>query len=153
MAARGAWGSGVMNPHPTLTTGEIATMLDYIFTLKPKARPEPQTTPATAKLLRVARPGFGAALAGVHPSYDLRTLATPDFRPKVGAMAFLPDGRLLVTTWDAVGGVYLLDNVTGKTGLPVRVKRIATGLAEPLGIEVRERENLCPPKTGTHPTH
>jgi cytochrome c len=50
-------------------------------------------------------------------------------------MAFLPDGRLLVTTWDKVGGVYLLDGVTSGDSSQVKVKRIASGLAEPLGIE------------------
>jgi cytochrome c len=48
----------------------------------------------------------------------------------------MPDGRLLVTTWDTVGGVYLLDNVTSGDTNKINVKRIASGLAEPLGIEV-----------------
>ena len=48
----------------------------------------------------------------------------------------MPDGRMLVTTWDSVGGVYLLDNVTSGDTAKIKVKRIAAGLAEPLGIEV-----------------
>jgi len=133
----GAWGNSMMNPHPALGTDEVETILDYIFTLKPKSKtPEKTDNKATAKLEVPARPGFGAALAGVHPSYDLSTLSTPGFNPKVGAMAFLPHGRLLVTTWDKVGGVYLLDGVTKKSGSDIGAKRIASGLAEPLGIEV-----------------
>lgn len=133
----GAWGNSMMNPHPDLATAEIETIIDYIFTLKPKEKTsEKPTTQATARLEVSAKPGFGAALAGVHPSYDLGTLSTPGFNPKVGAMAFLPHGRLLVTTWDAVGGVYLLDGLTTKNGSDIGVKRIASGLAEPLGIEV-----------------
>ena len=42
----------------------------------------------------------------------------------------------MVTTWDSIGGVYLLDGVeTGDTN-KIKVKRIASGLAEPLGIAV-----------------
>src|SRR5258705_1721906 len=81
-------------------------------------------------------PGFGAALEGVHPSYDLSTIRKHDFRPRVGGLAFLPDGRLLVTTWDSVGGVYLMDGVETGDTTKIRVKRIASGLAEPLGITV-----------------
>ena len=133
----GAWGSGLMNPHLALTTSEIDTILSYIFTLKIKAiTPEKRDTKVTATPVVAAKPGFGGVLTGVHPSYDLSTLSTPGFNPKVGAIAFLPDGRLLVTTWDSAGGVYLLEGVTAKNGSDIKVKRIATGLAEPLGIEV-----------------
>ncbi len=139
----GVWGSGVMNAHPALATDEIDTILDYIFTLKPKdAKPRKSTEEgvvnSAAKL--PTKPGFGASLEGVHPSYDLTDLSTPGFKPKVGAMAFLPDGRLLVTTWDAVGGLYVLDGVTGKNPAEIKVKRIASGLAEPLGMAVVEGE-------------
>ncbi len=133
----GAWGSGMMNPHPALATAEIETIIDYIFTLKPKEKAvDPPITKAAPTLAVPSKPGFGAALTGVHPSYDLSTLSTPGFNPKVGAMAFLPHGRLLVTTWDTVGGVYLLDGLTTRNGSDIGVKRIASGLAEPLGIEV-----------------
>jgi cytochrome c len=133
----GAWGSGMMNPHPNLATSEIETIIDYIFTLKPKQKTvDPPITKASPTLVVSSKPGFGAALEGVHPSYDLSTLSTPGFNPKVGAMAFLPHGRLLVTTWDTVGGVYLLDGLTTRDGSDIGVKRIASGLAEPLGIEV-----------------
>lgn len=133
----GVWGNSMMNPHPALANAEIETIIDYIFTLKPKEKTtEKPTTQATTRLEVSAKPGFGAALEGVHPSYDLSTLSTPGFNPKVGAMAFLPHGRLLVTTWDTVGGVYLLDGLTTRNGSDIGVKRIASGLAEPLGIEV-----------------
>ena len=48
----------------------------------------------------------------------------------------MPSGKLLVTTWDTVGGVYLLDNVASGDTNRITVKRIAAGLAEPLGVEV-----------------
>ncbi|MFB9295761.1 c-type cytochrome [Persicitalea jodogahamensis] len=139
----GAWGSGVMNAHPTLSADELNTILDYVFTLKPKdAKPRKSTEEGvvnSAASLPV-KPGFGASLAGVHPAYELTDLHTSGFKPKVGAMAFLPDGRLLVTTWDAVGGLYVLDGVTGENPTEVKVKRIASGLAEPLGMAVVDGE-------------
>ena len=83
-------------------------------------------------------PGDGFPLVGVHPSYDLSQARPNDFLPKVGGMDFLPDGRLVISTWDAEGGVYILDGV--ETGDPsqITVKKIATGLAEPLGLKVVE---------------
>ena len=132
----GVWGTAAMNAHPRLTAGEIGTMLDYIFTLKvseeKEADPEPKK--AEVKIQKRVKPGFDAPLEGLHPSYDLTTIHKNDFRPRVGGLAFLPDGRLLVTTWDVVGGVYLVSGVaTGDTN-KITVKRIASGLAEPLGI-------------------
>lgn len=137
MGGTGVWGTSAMTPHPNLTEEEIREMLDYIFTLKTKNN---ATIPAEQSEIKRAdanaKPGFGAPLAGVHPSYDVQTIHDSKFHPRVGGIAFLPDGRMLVTTWDTVGGVYVLDNVaSGDTG-KITVKRIAAGLAEPLGIEV-----------------
>lgn len=131
----GTWGNAMMTPHPDLTENEIRVMLDYIFSLEPddKAAAPANITNAPKK---TSRPGHGAPLETVHPSFDLQTIHRHDFKPKVGGLAFLPDGRLLVTTWDSIGAVYALDGVeTGDTN-KITVKRIASGLAEPLGIEV-----------------
>jgi cytochrome c len=135
MGGTGVWGSSAMTPHPDLTDEEIREMLDYIFTLRPKktvATVNGETKPVDKN----TKPGFGAPLAGVHPSFDVQTIHDDRFRPRVGGIAFLPDGRMLVTTWDTVGGVYVLDNVTTGDTSKIKVKRIAAGLAEPLGIEV-----------------
>ncbi|MEV6081970.1 ricin-type beta-trefoil lectin domain protein [Streptomyces parvulus] len=85
-------------------------------------------------------PGDGLPLTGVHPDYTLTDLRPPGFEPQVSAMDWLPDGRLAVTTWggsnNTAGEVYLLDNVTGDTGPDeVTVKKIASGLKEPMGIK------------------
>ncbi|MEW2446432.1 ricin-type beta-trefoil lectin domain protein [Streptomyces parvulus] len=85
-------------------------------------------------------PGDGLPLTGVHPDYTLTDLRPPGFEPQVSAMDWLPDGRLAVTTWggsnNTTGAVYLLDNVTGDTGPDeVTVKKIASGLKEPMGIK------------------
>src|SRR5688500_18004041 len=135
LGSTGVWGTSAMTPHPELSETEIKVMLDYIFTLKPK-----KGVGAAPVAVKVADknifPGFGAPLEGVHPSYDVETIHDHNFRPRVGGLAFMPDGRLLVTTWDTFGGVYLLDNVTSGDTNKIKVKRIAAGLAEPLGIEV-----------------
>ncbi len=81
-------------------------------------------------------PGDKNPLESVHPSYDLSQARPNDFTPKVGGMDFLPDGRLVISTWDPDGAVYILNNV--ETGDPSKIttKLIAKGLAEPLGLKV-----------------
>lgn len=133
----GVWGSTPMIAHPGLTEKEIREMLNYIFSLKPAE--EKIATAVTNKKVEVIKknkPGDGAPLEGVHPSYTVTTIHDKNFKPRVGGLAFLPDGRLLVTTWDVTGGVYLMDGVESGDTTKITVKRIASGLAEPLGIEV-----------------
>ncbi|SER42627.1 PA14 domain-containing protein [Neolewinella agarilytica] len=86
------------------------------------------------------RPGDATRLTDVHPAYTLRQARPDGFTPKVGGMDFLSDGRLVVSTWDAEGAVYLIDGV--QTGEPSQMttKKIATGLAEPLGLKVVDDE-------------
>jgi hypothetical protein len=79
-------------------------------------------------------PGDGRPLEGVHPGYDLVNFRPTSFRPAVGGMDFLPDGRLAVCTWDSTGAVYLLGNLNGPGA--VTVHRFAEGLGEPLGLRV-----------------
>jgi len=137
----GVWGNSIMNAHPGLEENEIKTMLDYIFSLKPTEN-KVQVAPPDIKnqIIKYVKPGFGAPLEGVHPSYDVQTIHKNNFKPRVGALAFFPDGRLIITTWDSIGGVYMLDGVeTGDTN-KIKVKRIASGLAEPLGVEVVDGE-------------
>ncbi|NJM93597.1 MAG: DUF1080 domain-containing protein [Cytophagales bacterium] len=82
------------------------------------------------------RPGFGGILQDIHPSFDLAQVRPASFQPRVGGMDFLPDGRLVVCTWDSVGPVYVLDGFQTGDSTKITVKRIAQGLAEPLGIKV-----------------
>jgi cytochrome c len=138
----GAWGNTVMNPHPQLSDDELKTIVAYVFTLKPaqKTSATSTTNSASTKAQRPTRPGDGTALEGVHPSYTLTTLHRAGFHPRVGGLAFRPDGKLLVTTWDSVGGVYLLSGVATGDSSKIKIKRIAAGLAEPLGIDVVNRQ-------------
>ena len=81
-------------------------------------------------------PGDQSPLMSVHPSYDLSQARPWDFLPKVGGMDFMSDGRLVVSTWDPSGSVYLLSNVSSGDPSQIKVKQIARGLAEPLGLKV-----------------
>lgn len=83
-----------------------------------------------------AVPGDGAPLQDVHPSFDVSQARPDEFLCKVAGMDFLPDGRLLVSTWDAMGALYALENVQSGDPKKIKMKRIAQGLAEPLGVKV-----------------
>src|SRR5690625_5492395 len=53
----------------------------------------------------------------------------------VGGIDFLPDGAMVVSTWDPEGSVYRVENYTAEAQ-DIKVTRIAWGLAEPLGVKV-----------------
>ncbi|MEU6025825.1 family 16 glycoside hydrolase [Streptomyces tauricus] len=85
-------------------------------------------------------PGDGLPLTDVRPDLDLTDLRPDGFEPQVSGMDWLPDGRLAISTWggsdNVAGEVYLLDNVTGETSKDkVTVKKVASGLKEPMGIK------------------
>jgi glucose/arabinose dehydrogenase len=85
--------------------------------------------------------GDGKPLVGVHPSFTLTDLRPNGFEPKVTGMDWLPDGRLVISTWgesnETAGEVYILGNTGGATQ-PGRVttKKIAGNLKEPMGLKV-----------------
>ncbi len=81
-------------------------------------------------------PGDALPVDGVHPSFDIHQARPLEFTPKVGGMDFLSDGRLVVSTWDTEGGIYILDGVDGNDPESITYKKIASGLAEPLGLKV-----------------
>jgi len=85
-------------------------------------------------------PGDKYAVADVHPAFTLSQARPDDFKPKVGGMDFLPDGRMVISTWDAIGGVYLVDGVQSGDPAKMTVKQIASGIAEPLGVKVVDGE-------------
>ena len=81
-------------------------------------------------------PGDREWLVDMHPSFTLSQARPAAFEPKVGGMDLLPDGRLVVSTWDEEGGIYMLDNVSSDNPKEITYKKIAQGLAEPLGVKV-----------------
>lgn len=97
------------------------------------------TSPGTKRTmdrLWPERPGDGAPLVSVHPSFDLSPARPRGFEPKIGGIDFLPDGRMVVCCWEPEGGVYVLDGVQDGVQSRMTAKRAAFGLAEPLGIKV-----------------
>lgn len=81
-------------------------------------------------------PGDQFALQEVHPAFDLYQARPNDFKPKVGGLDFKSNGQMVVCTWDKEGSVYLLDNANTGDTTKMKYKRIAFGLAEPLGLKV-----------------
>ena len=55
-------------------------------------------------------------------------------------MDFMPDGRLAISTWDAAGAVYLIENPDSNDESKMTVTKVAEGLAEPLGLKVVDGE-------------
>ncbi len=90
--------------------------------------------------LKKSIPGDGQPLVEVHPSFDLFQARPEEFKPRVGGIDFLSDGRMVVCTWDSLGPVYVVENHTATNPADIKFKRIATGLAEPLGIKVVDDE-------------
>ncbi|MBX2843593.1 MAG: glycosyl hydrolase [Flammeovirgaceae bacterium] len=109
-----------------------------VFTFSPKDLKQKKAMPKVAeeKVEKPKLPGDGSALVDVHPSFDLTQARPNDFHPKIGGMDFLSDGRIVVSTWDSLGPVYIVDGV--QTGDPAQMsyKMVASGLAEPLGLKV-----------------
>ena len=105
------------------------------------------TAPGVKRVVRPlakGRPGDLQPLVAVHPALKLSQARPADFQPRVGGIAFLPDGRMLVSTWDPEGAVWILDGFA--SGDPARItkKRFAAGLAEPLGLcTVGKRVFVC----------
>lgn len=106
------------------------------------------TSPGTKRLLRPGgpmRPGNGMPLAGIHPGWDLVNIRPADFKPQVGALTFLPDGSLLVSTFKPNqtgtfqpdlkdGKIWRLTGVTGNDRSQVKVQLVAQDIQEPLGL-------------------
>ncbi|MET0491998.1 MAG: family 16 glycoside hydrolase [Actinoplanes sp.] len=86
-------------------------------------------------------PGDGLPLDSVNPDYTLTNLRPEGFTPKVSAMDWTDDGRLVIATWGeslkTEGEVFIVDGVTGETDpSKVTYKKVASGLKEPMGLTV-----------------
>jgi len=95
------------------------------------------TSPGVKKVLlplEKGAPGDGRPLEALHPAYTRTSVRPEGFEPRVGGLAWLPDGELLVSTWDADGAVWKLSGVTGGERAQIKHQKIAQGLAEPLGL-------------------
>ena len=111
--------------------------------------------PGLKQLLAANRPGDRVPLEAVHPGYTLTTLRPAGLDPKISALGFLPDGRLVVGTFSPLqrDATNLPDinskvpdklyAITGFAGPGAKVVNgeidvtstpIADGLYEPLGV-------------------
>ena len=86
------------------------------------------------------RAGDKAPLKDVHPSFTVETIRPDGFEPKVGGLDVMEDGRVIVSTWDPEGSVYMVSNIEQGDREQIQVKRIAKGLAEPLGLKIVDGE-------------
>ena len=84
------------------------------------------------------RPGDQSPLTGVHPAFTVETIRPDGFEPMVGGLDVMDDGRVVVSTWDPEGSVYIVSNIEQGDRANILVTRIAEGLAEPLGLKVVE---------------
>jgi hypothetical protein len=113
------------------------------------ADPTRVTSPGVKRLKNTRRPGDGKAVAGLHPGYDLTTIRPPESQPSVGAMTFLPDGRLIVGTFTprqrsnvALPDIQSKDpdqlfevrGARGDDAAAYRLVPVADGLYEPSGL-------------------
>lgn len=78
----------------------------------------------------------GSPLESLHPAFTKTVLHNKQFKPMVGGLDFYPDGRLVITTWDSLGQVFIIHNASQTDSNSIKPKRIAWGLAEPLGVKV-----------------
>lgn len=107
-------------------------------------------TTRASKIVSISALAFASAWTGVqaqvkmHPAYSATSLMKTDFKPIVGDIDWLPDGRLLVMTMvmkshDHVSGpsdLYILDGVLKGGADAVTVKKYASGFYTPQGVKV-----------------
>lgn len=92
------------------------------------------------------RPGDGLPIEVAYPRFSVEPLRPEGFAPRIGGMAFLPDGRLVVSDFEPMnngvlrtetnGSLYLLSNVVGGGPGSIKVERLPGGYHDPCGIVV-----------------
>ncbi|MEO6097918.1 MAG: hypothetical protein ABIW76_20565, partial [Fibrobacteria bacterium] len=77
---------------------------------------------------------------GVHPGFTLTNLRPSGFNTQVSGLDFMPDGSLVVSTWEGFSttkaNVYIVSNVQTGDASKVTFKKFAGNLYEPLGVKV-----------------
>jgi len=90
------------------------------------------------------RPGDGLPIETAYPRFAVEPLRPANFAPKAGGMAFLPDGRLVVSDFEPVnngilrtetnGTLHILSGVVGGTPETIRVEKLPGGYHDPCGV-------------------
>ncbi|TLV03964.1 PA14 domain-containing protein [Dyadobacter luticola] len=135
---QGSFGKGLSLQWRPYGSKEFTVVPPSVFTYKGADIKKTGQTPVDVKKDEV--PGDQSPLVAVHPSFTLAQARPDNFQPRVGGMDFLADGRMVVSTWDSLGSVYIVDGRKAATPNDILVKRIAYGLAEPLGLKVVDDE-------------
>ncbi|MCF2489302.1 PA14 domain-containing protein [Dyadobacter sp. CY347] len=135
---QGAFGKGLSLQWRPYGSKEFVVVPPSVFTYKGADIKRTGQAPVDVKKEDI--PGDKSPLVAVHPSFTLAQARPDNFQPRVGGMDFLADGRMVVSTWDSLGSVYIVDGRKAATPNDIKVKRIAYGLAEPLGLKVVDGE-------------
>lgn len=99
---------------------------------------------AAATVLSGNAPGIALAAPGRHPAYAFTSLLKPDFQPIVGAMDWMPDGKLALATlvmkdhdpFSGPSDVFILDGALKDPAASVTARKYASGFYTPLGLKV-----------------
>ncbi|MEY3142740.1 MAG: hypothetical protein RLY21_1233 [Planctomycetota bacterium] len=93
-----------------------------------------------------ARPGDGLPIETAHPMFAIEPLRPKGFEPRIGGMAFLPDGRLVVSDFEPMnngelrekpnGTLFILSNVVGGTPETVKFEKLPGEYHDPSGVVV-----------------
>jgi len=115
-----------------------------LFTTEQDVKTEGGNKAVAVRGVREARPGAGKPLDAPHPGFTIEQARPDDFKPQVGGLAFLPDGRLALTTFPPKnngqfrqaynGGLYILDHATSKDTTKIKVHKVTDDLHDPLGL-------------------
>jgi hypothetical protein len=111
--------------------------------------------------MSVMRPASAQVLddiANVHPSWTLSQLRPAAWQVKVSGMDFLADGRLVVLEMtDPIsnhtnipkpdGNLYIVSNLNASDPEQVKYVKVASGLAEPVGVLVKDGKIYVSEKT------
>ncbi|TDE15250.1 PA14 domain-containing protein [Dyadobacter psychrotolerans] len=135
---QGGYGKGLSLQWRPYGTKAFVVVPPSVFTYK--GADIKRTGQAPIEVKKDDFPGDKSPLVAVHPSFTLSQARPDNFQPKAGGMDFLSDGRMVISTWDSLGSVYIVDGRKAATPNDIKVKRIAYGLAEPLGLKVVDDE-------------
>ena len=107
--SKGRWGGAEMPAHPDISLAVAATLARSILDTPPADAPTSPTKTDGAEATWSFRGDSLAPPESLHPSLRSHEIKSPDFTPLVGGLAWLPDGRLGVSTWDPDGAVFAID--------------------------------------------
>ena len=134
--SQGVWGKVPMPGHPGRPREDARAAVVYILSLSELDIEEDIPLDEHGNEYAFTRDyDVGERLTTLHPAFELDSVIPEGFEPKVGGMDFRSDGKLLVASWDRDGAVFLVDVQAGGAA---KVRRIAEGLHEPLGLTVRD---------------